>query len=80
MDGQNFIVRKRYWVDRRLGMIGVFEKMCEDTGAAGFRIEGSNFPYLKDHKDGLVYFNAVKNEILIAPAEITDNEKRTKED
>lgn len=75
MNLESLIVGKDYYVDRRLGMIGTYEKYRPETGEIGFKIKGSNFPYLKDRTDGLVYFDLATNNLLIAPAETIDNEK-----
>lgn len=67
MNLESLIVGKDYYVDRRLGMVGTYEKYRPETGEVGFKIKGSNFPYKKDRTDGLVYFSLRSNNILIAP-------------
>lgn len=69
MNLESLIVGKDYYLDRRLGMIGTYQNYRPETGEAGFKIKGSNFPYLKDRADGLVYIKLASNNILIAPAE-----------
>lgn len=55
-------------------MIGTYVKHRPETGEIGFKIKGSNFPYLKDRTDGLVYFDLASNNLLIATAETINNE------
>jgi len=68
------IVGKDYYVDRRLGMIGTYEKYREETNEIGFKIKGSNFPYLKDRNDGLVYFDAQHNNLLIVTTQLNEQD------
>lgn len=77
MNLESLIVGKDYYVDRRLGMVGTYETYRPETGEIGFKIKGSNFPYLKDRTDGLVYFDLATNTILIAPAENQTDETKT---